>query len=135
MLKKIILMSVIPLASCQMFQYQPYAKDVKKKPNQGGVVAMRSGFRDEDRMKAESMMQRNCSPLRYVILEEGETVIGQSTSTSGNESYDEGAEGKKVGSFLGAPIMSGAKDPSKSMNSQSTVTNLTEWQIQYKCTK
>lgn len=135
MLKKIGLVTLVFCSSCQMMQYQPYAKDVKKKPTQGGIVAMRSNYRDEDRAKAESMMQRNCSPIRYTVLEEGEVVIGQSTATTGNESYSAGSDGKEVGSFLGMPVVAGAKDPSKSLNSSSTVTNLTEWQIQYKCIK
>lgn len=120
-------------AGCQAAPYVPYARDVKKRPQQGGVIALKSEHRDEDRMKADRMMSTNCTNQNVKILEEGEVAIGQTTTGSAQESHQKGTDGTQVGSLFGIPVVSGQQDPSKSTASSSTTTNLTEWQISYEC--
>lgn len=119
--------------ACQTMPYQPYARDVKRLPNQGGVIALKTEHRDEDRIKAESMMKKNCGNAAVKIKEEGEVTVGQTTTGSAKETEDEGSDGVKLGSLFGMPVMSGSKDPSKNTSTSSTTTAVKEWQISYEC--
>ena len=119
--------------ACQTMPYQPYARDVKRLPNQGGVIALKTEHRDEDRTKAESMMKKNCGNAAVKINEEGEVTVGQTTSGSAKETKDAGSDGLKLGSLFGVPVMSGASDPSKNTATTSTTTAVKEWQISYEC--
>lgn len=119
--------------ACQTMPYQPYARDVKRLPNQGGVIALKTEHRDEDRTKAESMMKKNCGNAAVKIKEEGEVTVGQTTTGNAKETKDEGSEGLKLGSLFGVPVMSGASDPSKNTSTTSTTTAVKEWQISYEC--
>ncbi|MNJ96746.1 hypothetical protein D3C87_144770 [compost metagenome] len=123
------------MSGCVTIPYKPYARDVKKKAQQGGVVALKVEHRDEDRAKAQEMMARTCTPYPVKVQEEGEVVVGQETKTKGNTSYNQGAEGEKVGSLFGMPLVSGQKDPSQSVESASSTVQLKEWQIMYECEK
>jgi hypothetical protein len=118
---------------CQAMPYVPYARDVKRKPQQGGVIALRTEHRDEDRAKAEKMMTTNCNSQNVKIIEEGEVAVGQTTSGSAQETKQKGSEGSEVGNLFGIPLISGQQDPSKKTASVSTTTNITEWQINYEC--
>ncbi|WP_413587090.1 hypothetical protein [Bdellovibrio sp. HCB274] len=125
----------VSLVGCVTMPYQPYARDVKKKGQSGGVVAMKLDHRDEDRAKAQSMMARTCQPYTVKVLEEGEVVVGQETTTKGNTSYNEGAKGSQVGNLFGIPVISGQKDPSQATETASSTTQIKEWQINYECEK
>ncbi len=134
-MKKILLSitALVAISSCQSLPYQPYARDVKKKPNQNGIVALKAEHRDEDRAKATTMMEANCRPAPVKILEEGEVVIGQESTTNSNTSKKAGESSSEVGSFLGIPLMSGGKDPSESTSGKVSTSQLKEWQISYEC--
>ncbi len=119
--------------ACQTMPYQPYARDVKRLPYQGGVIALKTEHRDEDRTKAELMMKKNCGSAAIKIKEEGEVTVGQTTSGSAKETKDEGSDGMKLGSLFGMPVILGANDPSKNTATTSTTTAVKEWQISYEC--
>lgn len=121
------------LTACQSLPYQPYARDVKKKPNQNGIIALKLEHRDEDRAKAQMMMESNCRPTPVKVLEEGEVVIGQESTTNSNTSKNAGESSQSMGSFLGIPLTSGGKDPSESTSAKVSTTNVKEWQISYEC--
>lgn len=122
-------------AGCVSMPYQPYARDIKKKAQQGGIVALKIDYRDEDRSKAQSMMERTCQPLLVKVLEEEEVVVGQETKVKGNTSYSDGNKGEKVGDLFGMPLMSGKKDPNQVTESSASTVQLKEWQISYECDK
>jgi hypothetical protein len=132
---KLIIFSLLSaiLVSCQTMPYQPYARDVKKLPNQGGVIHLKTEHRDEDRAKADMMMKKNCGELPVKITEESEVAVGQTTTGNASETRDAGAAGVNVGSLFGMPITSGSVDPSKNTTSTTTTTALKEWQIAYEC--
>jgi hypothetical protein len=130
-----ILSSLLGLAACQTMPYQPYAREVKKKPGVGGTIALKAEHRDEDRAKAQQMMDANCQPATVNVTEEGEIAVGSTTNTSGSETHHAGAAGTKVGSFFGMPITSGGHDPSNDSNSTATTTAIKEWNISYECQK
>jgi hypothetical protein len=116
---------------CQTVPYQGQAREVKKKPQTEGVIALALNHRDEDRQKADEKMKANCSPYAVQILEEGEVAIGETTSTSGKETDRKSTE-KSMGKFLGMDIMSGEAG-GKNTEASSTTTKVKEWQIAYKC--
>lgn len=136
MKKNINLITAITLlivTGCQTIPYQGQARDVKKKPNEGGILALPLDPRDEDRAKAELKMQQNCGAGKYKILEEGEVVIGQKTNSDSREDRRENNQ-QKVGSFLGMPVLSGDAG-GKNVSGSSTTENIKEWQISYECRK
>jgi hypothetical protein len=130
-MKKVILAlaAAAVLAGCQTMPYQPYARAVKVEPQTAGVIALKNDHRDEDRAKAQSMMEQNCAGKTVKVLEEGEVVIG--TTTDAKASHASGQDGQKVGSLFGIPISTASTDPSTSTSS--TTMQKTEWQIKYKC--
>src|ERR1035437_9949065 len=107
-----VLLPLLALGACQTAPYQPYAREIKKKPGASGLIALKPEHRDEDRAKAQSMMDANCGTRAIKITEEGEVVVGTSTSSSAHETQRAGSEGSQVGSFFGMPITSGGSDPS-----------------------
>lgn len=129
----IAILAAAVLFGCQTMPYQPYARDVKKMPNKGGIIALHTEHRDEDRAKADMMMKKNCGDTPVKITEEGEVAVGQTTTGNATETKDAGSQGQKVGSLFGMPIMSGAADPSKNTSSTTTTTAVKEWQIAYEC--
>jgi hypothetical protein len=121
------------LSSCATVPYQPYAREVAKKPNTGGVIALKAEHRDEDRTKAMDLIQRNCGANTFEIKEEGETVVGQSTTSNANQTHQAGNQ-QQVGTFLGMPVTSGTA-PTTATNATATTTELKEWRITYECMK
>lgn len=121
------------ISACQTMPYQGEARDVKRKPKEGGVIAMKLNFRDEDRKKAEEKMASNCGTVPYKIMEEGEVAIGQETKSNSRDTKRDNSE-KQVGSLLGIALMSGDKG-GKDTESSSVVTSVKEWQIAYECEK
>lgn len=136
-MKMITLLAVAMFAvtACQTVPYQPYAREVKRQPGNGGEIALKAEHRDEDRAKATNLMASNCGTAAVNITEEGEVVVGQTTATSGRESYDQGSSGTKVGSLFGVPVMSGARDSGTNTSTTATTTALKEWNIKYTCAK
>lgn len=126
----VLIATLIALSSCQTM-YVPQARDVKKKPRQGGIIAMNTKYRAEDRQQAESMMQSNCGPLAVNILEEGEIVTGHETKTTSNETNRDDTR-KSQGHLFGIPVISGSASGKETAQSSST-TQLKEWQISYEC--
>jgi hypothetical protein len=118
---------------CQTIPYQGQARDVKKKPAEGGILALPLDPRDEDRAKAELKMQQNCGVGKFRILEEGEVVIGQKTNSDNREDNRANTQ-HKVGTFLGMPVVSGDAG-GKNVSATSTTENIKEWQISYECKK
>ena len=106
---------------------------MKRKPQENGIIALKQNYRPEDRQKADEHMKTNCAPYPFKVVEEGEAVIGQSTTSNARESDRKSTE-TQVGSLFGVPLMSGDAG-GKDTQSSSTVTQLKEWQIQYECEK
>lgn len=133
-MRKLILLSagmMLTLVGCQTVPYQGQARDVKKKPQVEGVIAIPMNARDEDRAVANQKMQSNCAPSTFSVLEEGEVAIGQKTDSSASENRREGRS-ESVGSLFGIPIVS-SQAPGKDTSSSQTTTQIKEWQISYKC--
>lgn len=107
----------------------PYAREVKKKPTEGGVVAMRTHHTPEDRAKAESMIASNCGANNYKILEEGEVVVGEKTHSTSNKSTDtSNSQPLRWGS-----LTFGSSTPTENTNTSSETVQIKEWQISYQC--
>ena len=133
--KILVMISFIGITACQTLPYQPYARDVKKKPGQNGVIALKLDHRDEDRAKATNMMAANCGAAPVKVLEEGEVVICQEQTTNSNTSKNAGESSQSMGSFLGLPLTSIGKDPSESTSGKVSTTSVKEWQISYECSQ
>ena len=136
---KSVLMSTVGIktllivSGCATMPYQPYAREVTKKPSAGGTIALKAEHRDEDRAKAMEIIQRNCGTHTFEIKEEGETVVGQSTTSNATENQQAGNQ-KTVGTFLGMPVTTGT-GPTTQTNTTATTTELKEWRITYECVK
>lgn len=124
-------LSLFLLIGCQTIPYQGQARNVVVKPQKEGVISIPMDARDEDRAKADSIMLRNCQPLRPEILQEGEVAVGTKTDSNGRET-DRASSEHKVGSLFGIPITSG-EAAGKNSSSSSTVTQVKEWHISYRC--
>ncbi len=117
-------------SGCQTVPYEGQARDVKKKPQEEGIIAIPTNYKDEDRSKAVQKMQSNCTPGVYKILEEGEVAVGQETKVSGKET--DRASTKQTGSLFGIPLTTG-EAAGKNTESSQVTTSLKEWQISYRC--
>jgi hypothetical protein len=95
-----------------------YVREVKRTPS-GGELALIHQSPDAQ-AQAMQTMQMRCTQ-GYDVLEEGETVVGQTTNTSGQEQTSRGT------TFFGAPATR------TSGNSTSTTTDQREWRIKYQC--
>lgn len=124
----LMLVGLMLLNSCAgMLKYQPYARNVKKKPGRSGIVALKLNHRQEDRDYSETLMKGNCGEKKIKILDEGEVVIG--TVTNSNTQSREGGE-THMGSLFGLPVTSTTPN---STSQSSTTTQKKEWQIKYTC--
>lgn len=125
--------AAIGITACQTLPYQPYARDVKKKPRLSGVIALKTNHRDEDSYKAEQMMKSNCGELAVKVLEEGEVEVGQETKTQASTQHEEARRGTQVGTFLGLPVTSGGRNAESQTTGVTSTVAVKEWQIQYEC--
>lgn len=116
--------SSVALSGCSTI---PYAREVKKRPSEGGVIALRATHSPEDRAKAETLMRSNCSAGSLKILEEGEVAVGTKTTSDARTSQDQGNTGFSIGA------LTFGSDPSSRTSGSSETTQLTEWQISYEC--
>lgn len=126
---------LLVLAGCQTMPYQPYAREVKRMPGNGGEIALKTEHRDEDRAKAQAMMTTNCGSAPLKVLEEGEVVIGQTTNSNASQTHDAGQQSTNLGTFLGMPVTSGGREASNNTATSATTTALKEWNIKYECQK
>ena len=116
------------LGGCaDMFKYQPYARNVKKRPGKSGIIALKPVHRMEDQNLAQTMMAQNCGSKVATILEEGEVKVG--TVTQGVKTSQASTK-RSAGKFFGIPLTTGS-GPSE--NTTSTTLEKKEWQITYKC--
>lgn len=129
----VMISAVAIFAGCQTLPYQPYARDVKKKPGQGGIIALKPEHRDEDQTKAKQMMATNCGASNVKVLEEGEVAVGQEVKSNADTTKSAGTSSTKIGSLFGIPLVSSGTDPKDSTNSSSVTTSIKEWQISYEC--
>lgn len=118
-------------SGCQTVPYEGQARDVKRKPQEEGIIAIPTNYKDEDRSKAVQKMQSNCTPGVYKILEEGEVAVGQETKVSGRETERASTE-RSAGKLFGIPLTTGEAGGKNTESSQVT-TSLKEWQISYRC--
>ncbi len=130
-LRRLIFAASLFMVGCQTVPYQGQARDIKRKPQDEGVIGIPLNFRDEDRARAEQKMRSNCNPIAFKVLEEGEVVVGQEVKSSGRETDRKSTE-HKVGSLFGVPLMSGDQGGKNTESSQVT-SAVKEWQISYKC--
>ncbi|RZA08271.1 MAG: hypothetical protein EOP11_05315 [Proteobacteria bacterium] len=132
-MKKILVLALALLSTaCATMPYQPYAREVKKKPGQGGLIALKTEHRPEDRARAESLMASNCGSDAIVkVTEEGEAVVGEKTNLSQNRYHDQKeATGFRLG---GINFSNGSSRPEENTNSVTETIQLKEWQINYEC--
>jgi hypothetical protein len=122
--------AVLFMTACQTMPYQPYAREVKKKPSEGGVIALKTEHRPEDRQKAEQLMTTNCGSAQVKVTEEGEVVVGQKTNSNASSYADKKDESVNVG---GLSFLTGNQKNTVDTNSSSETTQLKEWQIVYNC--
>ncbi len=127
----LVIGAALLVTACQTVPYQGSARDVKRKPGVGGTVAVPLNPRQEDRDRATEHMISNCGSGNYKVTEEGEVVIGESTSANTRNDYRQNNQ-VQTGSFLGMPIVSG--DPGGTDSQvNSTRTQMKEWQLAYEC--
>lgn len=129
-MKKILVLIVsVLVTACAVV---PYAREVKKKPREGGVIALKTDHRPEDRQRADAIMAANCgSDATVSITDEGEVVVGEKTNSNANKTN----ENRPVNSFGigGLSFGSAATRPTESTSVTSETTQLKEWQIAYNC--
>lgn len=71
-------------------------REVKKSPGKGGVITVHEGIFGDARSMAKQTMKENCGAKKPVVVEEGEAVIGTSTtSRSGEWSSSSDSEDKR----------------------------------------
>ena len=131
-MKKLVVLCLAALVSgCATLPYQPYAREVKKKPSEGGLIALKTEHRPEDRARADSLMAANCGSDAIVkVKEEGEAVVGEKTNTSQNKYQENRDTGFKLG---GITFANGGTRPEENTNSVSETVQLKEWHISYEC--
>lgn len=127
----LVIGTALLVTGCQTVPYQGTARDVKRKPGVGGTVAVPLNPRQEDRDRATEHMISNCGNGNYKVTDEGEIVIGESTSADTRNDYRHNSQ-QQTGSFLGMPIVSGDPGGTDS-HVNSTRTQMKEWQLTYEC--
>ncbi len=134
-MKFVLLLPVIVLISaCASMPYEPYAREVKKKPRSGGVIALKPTHRPEDRARADFLMAANCgSDATANVAEEGEVVVGQKTDANSNTNKREGQSPKEAFRLAGISFTSGGTPPGEETTTSTETTQLKEWQIAYSC--
>jgi hypothetical protein len=130
-MKLLLVVLALFVTACQTMPYEGQAREVVKKPQVEGVVAIPINYRNEDHDKAIGKMTANCQPGEYKITEEGEAIVGQETKSNGKET-DRASTEKSYGKLFGIPL-SGGEAAGKNTESSQVTTSVKEWQIRYKC--
>jgi len=127
-----LLLAIFVLAGCASMHYEPYAREVKKKPREGGVIALKTEHRPEDRARADFLMSANCGQESIVrVAEEGEVVVGEKTNSTTNKAQENQSESVFR---LGGIAFASPGRPGENTNTQSQTIHLKEWHISYQCT-
>lgn len=133
-MKKIIGLFVsLSVVGCATLPYEPYAREVKKKPREGGLIALHTQYKPEDRQRAETLMASNCgSEATAQVAEEGEVVVGEKTNSTSNSHKTQESD-----SFFSLNSMSFKQGtrPGENVNTSSETVQMKEWQISYNCQK
>lgn len=119
------------LSGCQTMPYQGQARDVKKRREQGGVLALPINQRLEDRQVAEQKMQANCGSLKARVVEEGEVVVGTKSVQNARSSQRDDTR-QNAGQFMGLQLVTGEAGGADTRTESSTEA-IKEWQITYEC--
>ena len=130
-MKKLALAFAIAVLSACQSMYVPQAREVKKKPQSNGVIALPTSYRPEDRQKADELMKQNCGNLGVKIADEGEVVTGQATKSNSNATNRDDSR-HSAGNLFGIPLVSGNASGVETENNAIT-TQLKEWQVVYDC--
>ena len=126
----LILTFTVLTVGCATAPYQPYAREVKRTPSVGGIIALHDTHVDEDRIKADTLMHSNCGSKTVDVQEEGEVVTGTQTDAKAKRTNEKENQG---GFTLGMFQMGGHDQDAEKTATQATVTSLKEWQIAYRC--
>ena len=119
------------VSGCATIPYEGQARDIKLKPRMEGVIGIPNNPKPEDRNKAEERMRVNCGAGAYEVLEEGEVVVGQETTTNARQT-DRANTQAPIGKIFGMKMLAG--DPGgQDTKSTAVTTAVKEWQISYKC--
>lgn len=133
MKKLVLVLAALMVSACATMPYQPYAREVKKKPNEGGVIALRSEHRPEDRQRADSLMASNCGSDAIVkVQEEGEVAVGEKTNSNSNK-VQENRPASSGFSIGGLHFGSAEARPGENTNTTTETVQVKEWQIAYNC--
>lgn len=95
-----------------------YVRPVKRTPSGGELALLAQN--PEAQQQASQAMQAHC-PQGYDVLEEGETVVGQQTTTRAQEQTQAGR------TWTGRPAAQTTTHSTTSTHDQ------TEWRIRYQC--
>ncbi len=118
------------MTGCATLPYQPYAREVKKKPETSGVIALNGTHRPEDRAKAEMMMKSNCGANNSVkVTEEGEVVVGEKTDSTAQKTQGTAERDNLV---IGGLTFTSSQ-PAENTTVTQHKTQVKEWQIAYEC--
>ena len=101
------LLAALFLVSCS------HARVVQLEPGRGGVIALSSRDSQGARQRAERLMADNCGRNEFQIVQEGEAVVGSTTSSP----FTAGRVSRNVGVGFGT----------------SSSRDSTEWRLQYRC--
>jgi len=119
---------VVALVGCAMDAkpVQPYAREVKRKPQTSGVVALHQNPTPEDRKLAETMMKSNCGEAPVKVVDEGEVDIGE--HSEGTALKEKGQKEEKLFGLISYKDEKPDQDKTKT-----TTMKVKEWQIVYEC--
>ena len=128
-----VLLSFLPFlffVSCATMPYEPQAREIKRKPQQGGAIALNEKYRAEDRAKADNLMKSNCGTNKDVaILEEGEVVVGEKVDSTAKKTIDN----EENTAFKLGGIRFTNSTPAENVNTSMQKTQIKEWRIEYGC--
>ncbi len=133
MKKLVLVLAALMVSACATMPYQPYAREVKKKPNESGVIALKTEHRPEDRQRADYLMAANCGSEAIVkVQEEGEVAVGEKTNASSNK-VQENRPASSGFSIGGLQFGSTESRPGENTNTTTETVQVKEWQIAYTC--
>ena len=118
--------ALVVLVQCATLPYEPQAREVKRRPANGGVIALNLSYRQEDRARADIMMKSNCGNHDVQVSEEGEVVVGERQEATTDKNAKTTTNAFTLGGFN-----FGNEKPA-----EKTTTNtvqVKEWQIAYNC--
>ena len=118
------------ITSCATGPYQPYAREIKKKPGVEGVISLKPSYVPEDRTYADTIMNKNCGTKPVNVIEEGEVGVGTATTSNSAARDDKETNGFNVGGFK---YLTGGTTDVKNTATSSHTTTVKEWQISYNC--